>query len=105
MVCLAAASCTPEITDGSYFCGPNRGCPERQQCSNLTFTCVQPDTVRDFECPVDSELAEPDDSREQAVDVGDTQCGTFSVSERPGCLPSADDQDWLRGVPVTTSAS
>ncbi|MBT8493261.1 MAG: hypothetical protein KJO07_09420 [Deltaproteobacteria bacterium] len=93
LVVVGLAGCEPFVAIETYFCGPNRGCPPDQSCDDRTWICTDEGLTESFLCPEGSDAAEPDDTRDQALDFGDTFCGDVIVSERPGCLPDADDVD------------
>ncbi len=90
----AAASCSPEIGAGTYFCGPDKLCPEGLVCDEPTTICERDFAARPFECPAGSEAGEPDDTLDQAPELGTFACGaTAPLSSARGCIdsPSAID--------------
>jgi hypothetical protein len=96
LAATSVAGCDPSVAIDTYFCGPNRGCPPGQTCNDREWTCTDSGLTQSFQCPEGGEAAEPDDTRDQALDLGDTFCGDVIVSERPGCLPDAGDVDIYR---------
>jgi hypothetical protein len=98
-VLLAAAipwiGCGPEIGNGTYFCGPERYCPPAQECDDNKYTCDSPSRATRFACPVASQASEPDDTDDQAENVGRLQCGMSLVAGRQGCVSDAGDVDQI----------
>jgi hypothetical protein len=90
---VAVAGCEPEITSGSYYCGPELACPPDFRCDHLTASCVYPSLAEPFECAPESNDAEPDDDVGAALELGDVGCGV--PSERLGCVDNAGDVDYL----------
>lgn len=90
-----AAACSPEIGNGTYFCGPERFCPPDMECDDPSYTCESPRLAAPFSCPAGSNELEPDDSAEEATDEGAVTCGATLVGERVGCLEGEGDEDFL----------
>jgi hypothetical protein len=91
---VALGACTPEIFDGAYHCGPNRSCPPGQECNERLFTCDNPDFAEAFQCPTDSDLREPNESRAGAADLGTAVCAEPVLALAPGCISDASDEDY-----------
>ena len=85
--------CSPDIGQGSYFCGPERLCPPDQECDDPTFTCDSPQRARPFTCPDGAQTAEPDDTEAQAEDAGAARCGAPIINNVIGCLGDGDEVD------------
>jgi hypothetical protein len=92
-VAAVLAGCSPDIANGTYFCGPERFCPPGQECDDNRHICDSPRLVSRFECPAGTELFEPNDTLESAEDAGDLTCGNQLFEERHGCVASAGDVD------------
>ncbi len=92
-VACAIAACSPEITRGTYYCGPERLCPPNLECDDGQFTCETPGLVQPFSCPEESEGNEPDDVVAQALDLGTIECGASPLDTALGCIPDGDDVD------------
>jgi hypothetical protein len=98
----ALTACTPEIAPGAYFCGPDRNCPEGQQCDGPTNTCVLPSQVQAFACDPGDEH-EPDNTPAQAFPLVGFTCATGQVISH-GCLAAGDGTDWYQ-VTVPTGCT
>jgi hypothetical protein len=96
---IALASCVPEINTGTYFCGPERLCPPELECDDTSFTCVNPLLVDPFTCPEGANLFEPDDSPEDARDLGDLECDPGAVLSTAGCVVGADADYYALAYP------
>jgi len=97
---LLFIGCTPEVLPGSYFCGPEKSCPESQACDDATHRCVIPALVEEWAC--EPELSsEPDDSYEMAYPLVTPDCIALP-QVIDSCLPIGDSADWVR---LTTPAS
>lgn len=90
---VGGAGCSPDIGQGSYFCGPERLCPPDQECDDPTFTCEGPARARAFTCPDGAQVAEPDDTGDQAQDAGAARCGAPIINNIIGCLGDDDQVD------------
>jgi hypothetical protein len=95
MGALALAACEPEIISGTYFCGPERGCPPDLACDGATLRCVRPEQVEPFRCAAGSQAAEPDDELASAQSLGVLGCRS-RVVDLTGCIADAADVDHLR---------
>ncbi|HLU67929.1 MAG TPA: hypothetical protein VKZ63_16705 [Kofleriaceae bacterium] len=91
----ALVGCSPDIGNGTYFCGPERLCPPDQECNDNTYTCESPRLAERFECPAGSTAAEPDDTAAEALDVGAITCGAVLVEDRRGCIGEVGDVDLI----------
>lgn len=94
---LGLAACDPDIGSGTYYCGPERACPEDLRCDEATARCVFPQLVDVFDCGPDGNVNEPDDAAGEAHDVGTIGCDRLE-SVQVGCVDNAGDVDYLRGV-------
>ncbi len=92
------SSCKPFVETESYYCGPNRSCPPDQVCDDPTYTCTSEVSLAEsFRCPDGSQDAEPDDTREQAIGLGETVCGeVLTSSDIKGCIIDEGDDDIYR---------
>jgi hypothetical protein len=90
---LVLPSCSPEVGDGAYFCGPERLCPGALVCDGPTFTCVQPSHVEAFACPGGADEHEPDGDPPSAWAIEGFLCGQAILDEGAGCIGSAGDVD------------
>ena len=88
-----ATGCSPDIANGTYFCGPERFCPPDQECDDPAWICESPTLARRFECPGGTEAAEPNDTLEAAEEAGALTCGNQLFEERNGCVADRDDAD------------
>jgi hypothetical protein len=95
-----AAACSPDITSGSYLCGPNEACPETQLCDELTNSCVVPSMASAFSCPAGTEQTEPDDSPATGAVIANLECVSAQYSH-VGCLAPGDAQDWFQFIAPT----
>lgn len=88
-----AAACSPDVYPDVYLCGPEQLCPPEQACSPRTETCRDPRDAEPFECPLESNVAEPDDldAQARAVTLG---CAGNAV-ELSGCIIDGEDLDQL----------
>jgi hypothetical protein len=91
MIC--SFGCSPEITSGTYFCGPERLCPPDFECDDPTFTCENPIVAAPFSCPDGSQSAEPDELVTMARDLGETTCGDQIANALTGCIVDINDVD------------
>lgn len=89
-------ACSPEIGSDTYFCGPEGLCPPDLRCDDNTFTCRTPILFTPFECPAESEVAEPDNDQASAFDLGVLGCGDVIMQDAPGCAPDPSDVDLIR---------
>ncbi len=94
---VLGAGCSPEIGSGSYYCGPERACPEDLRCDEASALCVFVQQVEPFTCGPTANDHEPDDGVADAFDLGVAGCGGFSILQT-GCIDSATDVDYLTGV-------
>lgn len=92
LVTVVLAACSPDISSGAYFCGPEQSCPDGQEC-NGGGTCVLSGTARPFECESNTD-PEPDDTAAQGTAIPQLQC-VSSPYDRMGCLHANDPADWL----------
>jgi hypothetical protein len=83
-------ACSPQIDQGTYFCGPERLCPPGLACDEAVFTCEAKVLARPFACPETSQNREPDDSAAEAFDAGESRCGQPLVNDVIGCLEGGD---------------
>lgn len=91
---LVLVGCTPEVLPGTYFCGPEKSCPEEQACDDATHRCVIPALVEPWAC--EPELAsEPDDTYETAFPLVTPDCIALP-QVIDSCLPLDDTVDWVR---------
>lgn len=100
------AACTPEIVPGSYFCGPERACPDDQACDGATNLCVLPSQVQPFACPSPTETVEvePNDDMVNAQLIANLEC-VSRTAEIVGCTRDLDREDWfVFDVPVGCTA-
>jgi hypothetical protein len=88
-LCLFAAACTPEITTGTYLCGPEELCPDDLACDGKTNLCVNPTLVEPFACAPDDTEIEPNNSPAEAEPVPLGGCST--TVELTGCEGAAGD--------------
>jgi len=93
LLLIVLAACTPDITSGSYFCGPDSVCPEDQTCNGPDNTCVLTASAKPFACADKSEH-EPDDAPAQAFALPALTCASPAFIEN-GCLHAADPADWI----------
>ncbi|MCP4449259.1 MAG: hypothetical protein GY811_28595 [Myxococcales bacterium] len=98
---FSLASCKPEISGNTYFCGPDSLCPPNLVCQlggteSFTYSCVLPGEADSFACPVPSADQEPDDSPAQARDLGDIACGEQVQFQNWGCIEDGEDIDTFR---------
>ena len=93
LAAAALAGCSPDIANGTYFCGPERFCPPDQECDDPSWICESPSLARGFECPAGTEAAEPNDTLEAAEHAGTLTCGNQLFEERNGCVADAGDED------------
>jgi hypothetical protein len=93
LLVVLAAACTPDITPGSYLCGPEELCPEGMKCDRATATCELPDRAAPFACGAAHVDVPGDDAPATAVSLGDFACVSL-VSERGSCLPTGDTGDY-----------
>jgi len=94
---VALTACSPDIVPGSYLCGPERLCPEDQQCDGVTNICVLPNQVMPFACPplMTTSEVEPNDSAASAQVVANLACVSRSA-ELVGCSKDLDGEDWFQ---------
>jgi hypothetical protein len=93
---VAVAACSPEIPDGSYFCGPQELCPTGDACNGPDNTCVNAGFVMPFACDPLVEH-EPDDTQATAHALPAFTCVSPGVSN-PGCLSAGDPANWVSFV-------
>lgn len=98
LVIAAATACTPEVLPGTYLCGPNKACPEGQECSDADNVCVLPGLVEPFAC-VPEFQTEPDNTPETAYGIRIPGCQSTLQISIDGCLPADDSEDWYE-LPV-----
>jgi hypothetical protein len=101
LLALLAAACSPDIARGSYFCGPERFCPPDMECDDPTYTCDSASQAQRFSCPAGTEVLEPDDSAEQALEAGELACGVSVATDHFGCVATGEDEDYI-GFEVPT---
>lgn len=94
---LAVAACSPDIVPGSYLCGPERLCPDEQQCDGATNICVLPNQVTPFACPplASTSEIEPNDSAMDAQVVANLACVSRNA-DLVGCAKDLDGEDWFQ---------
>ena len=94
-------ACEPEILRNTYFCGPDSLCPPELTCQvgsdeTFSYSCALPQEAREFSCAVPSADEEPDDTAEEARDIGEVVCGAQYQFENWGCIDSGSDIDTFR---------
>ena len=100
---MALAACTPDIAEGSYFCGPQLACPGDLACSDLTELCVDPARTQTFVCPNGANAHEPDDDLAHAQMLTGV-CFVDALVDT-GCLPTQSDVDYaLLSTPSSCGA-
>jgi hypothetical protein len=103
LACGLVAACTPDISSGTYLCGPDQTCPGDQACNGSDNRCVIASTAMPFACTADEEH-EPDNTIAQARALPALGCVSALFSEN-GCLAANDDADWFELVaPVGCTA-
>lgn len=97
LLALLAASCSPDIGAGAYFCGTDSLCPDGFACDGPSNTCVLPAAVQPFTCGTGSDANpehEPDDDASGAFAVPALHCVPTAV-ELLGCLHDGDPADYI----------
>jgi hypothetical protein len=89
----AVAACSPQIADGSYFCGPQELCPSGDACNGPDNTCVTAAFAMPFACPAGTQH-EPDNTPAEAVPLPTLSCVSTAFADM-GCLGSGDTADWV----------
>ncbi len=94
-------ACSPDIASNTYFCGPEGLCPPGLQCSynaesTLAYSCDLPNAVKDFECGTANADVEPDDTTENAFDLGALACGSQLFFPEHGCIENGTDIDHFK---------
>lgn len=94
----ALASCKPEITGDTYYCGPEGLCPPNLSCQlgsldTFAYNCVIPIAVEPFRCPQVTLDREPDEAEGDAHSLGTLPCGEQIASTNWGCIADGADLD------------
>ncbi len=91
---VLASACTPEITAGTYMCGPEESCPDGFACNGPDNICVLPSAVTPFACAPGTEV-EPNNSVQNAQLVASTLTCASREVEVVGCAQGNDQEDWF----------
>jgi hypothetical protein len=89
------AACSPEIADGSYFCGDQALCPVGDKCNGPDNTCVLAGFALPFQCPTNSQQPEPDNTPAEAIQLPGFTCVSTGF-DASGCLAPGDPADWVK---------
>ncbi len=100
LLLVAVAGCSPQIADGSYFCGAQELCPKGDACNGPDNTCVTAAFAAPFACPAGTQQPEPDDTPADAVALPTFTCISAGFAAN-GCLGSGDTADWVSFVAPT----
>lgn len=96
---FALAACTADIAPDTYFCGPERLCPEGLTCNDADNICTAPSNVEAFGCGKIDGIPIPDmvgdDTPADGFDI--TNVNTCLVTrELRACLFADDPGDWVQ---------
>ena len=81
---VVASACSAEIAPDTYFCGPERLCPEGLACNNLDNVCTVPTGVQAFDCVDQLGMTIPDRNDD------DTPTSGFDVTNEGSCLQNRE---------------
>jgi hypothetical protein len=103
VIAIWAAACTPEISSGSYLCGPEQLCPEGQRCNGPDNVCVLASQAQPFACGgADDPIG--DDGPAGGPLIADLTC-VSTLREMKGCLREMDPADFFQlDVPAGCAA-
>lgn len=99
----ALAACEADVAPGTFFCGPERSCPEGQACNGPDNICVLESEVLPFECDPDDDPP-GDNTPDTARPIANLSCVSTLVLV-DGCMGPGDDADWFRVSVPSTCAS
>jgi hypothetical protein len=99
-------ACTADIAPDTYYCGPERLCPDGLACSDADNICVAESAVQEFGCgvlpgenpndpPIPVSDPTGDDTPTQGLDVSNAG-GCFATREFRACLFDDDPGDWFQ---------
>ena len=90
---ITLAACAPDIAPGTYYCGPERLCPEGLACNGPDGLCVTESRAQPFACGAENQEVPGDDAPATAQSLGELSCLSL-VRETSGCLPDGDVGDF-----------
>lgn len=95
---LLVGGCKPEITGDTYYCGPERLCPEGLSCQvglreSFAYSCVRPRATLPFQCPTETLDREPDSTPNDAHTLASLVCGDQAGFSNWGCIADGQDMD------------
>jgi len=102
LVAVACAACSPDVGPGTYYCGPQRLCPDSLVCDEISYTCETEAAARKFACPDGAEGFEPDSAMNVARDLGAMACKTSLLGNWRGCVTGPGDVDYMKFENTTT---
>jgi hypothetical protein len=92
-------ACTADIAPDTYFCGPERLCPEGLACNDADNICTVPSAVESFGCGEIGGVPIPDlvgdDTPGEGLDVTNVNTCTI-MRELRACLFDEDPGDWFQ---------